>query len=77
VPSYEEHLINSQDSLQASLRMKKCLEQLSPAQKTVLTLKFYKDLSHDQIAKQLNTTKRTVYNQIYEAIKKMKRLMQD
>lgn len=72
VPSYEQLIINNQDSIQDSILIKKGMASLSPSQKTVLTLRFYKGLSYDEIAKKMGTTKRTVYNQVHDSIKKMR-----
>lgn len=72
VPSYEQLLINNQDSIQNSILIKEGMASLSPSQKTVLTLRFYKGLSYDEIAQKMGTTKRTVYNQVHDAIKKMR-----
>lgn len=72
VPSYEEMLISKQSNLQDSLRIKKILEVLSPSQKTILSLRFYKNLSYVEIAEKLDITKRTVYNQVHQALKKIK-----
>lgn len=72
VPSYEQLLINNQDSVQNSLMIQKCMACLSPSQKTVLTLRFYKGLSYEEIASKMGTTKRTVYNQVHDSIKRMR-----
>lgn len=72
VPSYEEMLINNQDSVQNSIMIKKCMASLSPSQKTVLALRFYKGMSYDEIAAKMGTSKRTVYNQVHDSIKKMR-----
>lgn len=72
IPSYEEVLISKQQSLQQSLQMKEALEHLSTSQKTILTMRFYRSMSYDDIASKLGITKRTVYNQIHDSIKKMR-----
>jgi len=73
VPSYEDALIRSQKSLQDSLNVKKALEHLSPSQKTILTMRFYRSMSYDDIAGKLDIQKRTVYNQIHDAMKKLRK----
>ncbi|GLR17783.1 DNA-directed RNA polymerase sigma-70 factor [Portibacter lacus] len=72
VPSYEELLINQQSSLQESLSVKEALSQLSKSQKTIMTMRFYRSMSYEDIAAKLGITKRTVYNQVHDAMKKMK-----
>lgn len=73
VPSYEQLLIENQKSVQDSLLIKECMASLSPSQKTVLTLRFYKGLSYDEIAIKMGSSKRTVYNQVHDSIKKMRK----
>ncbi len=71
-PSYEEALIQKQKTLQQSDAMKRALDELSPAQKSVMTLRFYRGYSYEEIAQKMGTSKRTVYNQIHDAMKKMR-----
>ena len=75
VPSYEQLLINNQKSIQDTVKIKAGLACLSPSQKSVITLRFYKGLSYQDIADKLGTTKRTVYNQVHDAVKKMRKSM--
>ncbi|MEM9916546.1 MAG: sigma-70 family RNA polymerase sigma factor [Bacteroidota bacterium] len=72
IPSYEEMLINNQEDLRTKSRLRKTFSSLSLSQKTILTMRFYKSLSYEEIADQLGITKRTVYNQIHSAIKKIR-----
>ena len=72
VPSYEDLLIKKQDSIQQSLRMKEAISHLSKSQKTILTMRFYRSMSYDDIAGKLGISKRTVYNQIHDSIKKIR-----
>ncbi len=72
VPSYEELLIKKQTNLEDSLNMKAALECLTNSQKTILTMRFYRAMSYDDIAEKLGIKKRTVYNQIHDSIKKLK-----
>ena len=75
VPSYEQKLIQSQSNLQDTLKIKAGLASLSPSQKTVITLRFYKGMSYQDIADKMGTSKRTVYNQVHDAVKKMRNSM--
>ena len=74
VPSYEDILIKRQNSLQDSIKMQNMLKKLSPSQKTILTLRFYKGLSYDDIASKLDIKTRTVYNQVHDAMKKLRNI---
>lgn len=75
VPSYEQTLIHNQQSVQDTIKIQAGLASLSPSQKTVITLRFYKGMSYQDIASKLGTTKRTVYNQVHDAVKKMRKSM--
>jgi RNA polymerase sigma factor (sigma-70 family) len=72
VPSYEDQLIENQSNIQDALVLKNLMESLTQSQKTILTLRFYKSLSYDEIAEKLGITKRTVYNHVQDAFKKLK-----
>ncbi|MEO1514712.1 MAG: sigma-70 family RNA polymerase sigma factor [Bacteroidota bacterium] len=75
IPSYEEMLINAQDNLRHKIRLKNTFSKLSLSQKTILTMRFYKGMSYEEIADQLGIAKRTVYNQIHEAIKRIRQAL--
>jgi len=75
VPSYEQKLIQNQSNLQDTVKIKAGLASLSPSQKTVITLRFYKGMSYQEIADKLGTSKRTVYNQVHDAVKRMRKSM--
>ncbi len=71
--SYEELLIRSQDDLNRQASIQKALASLSPTQRKILKLRFFEGLSYEEIASATNTSKRTVYNQIHEAIKRIRK----
>ena len=73
IPSYEDALVKKQDSIQLSIKLRHVLELLTPSQRTVLTLRFYRGLSYEEIADKMGITKRTVYNQVHDAMKKLKK----
>lgn len=72
VPSYEEILIKKQTSLQDALAMKKALNSLTSSQKNILTMRFYRSMSYEEISTKLDISKRTVYNQMHDAMKKLR-----
>ncbi|NNF35324.1 MAG: sigma-70 family RNA polymerase sigma factor [Saprospiraceae bacterium] len=72
VPSYEDLLIKSQTTIQSSIQIKKAFKVLSKSEKTILTMRFYRSMSYDEIANRLGVSKRTVYNQIHTSIKKIR-----
>lgn len=72
VPSYEEILIKKQTSLQDAIAMKKALATLTSSQKNIMTMRFYRSMSYEEIATKLDISKRTIYNQIHDAMKKLR-----
>ncbi|OIR03433.1 ECF RNA polymerase sigma factor SigK [mine drainage metagenome] len=67
--SYEDLLILIQSNQEMKLKVQKALLQLSPKQLEVIKMKFFEGKSYSEIAKKNASTARTVYNQIYEALK--------
>ncbi len=74
-PSYEELLINFQQTVDQKTSLAKALLALPDQQREMLYMRFFKELSYADIATNTGKSKRTVYNQIYEAIKKLKQSM--
>lgn len=72
VPSYEELLVNRQIDLQRGSNMRQALTTLSKIQKTIITMRFYRSMSYEKIAEKLDISVRTVNNQIYSSIKKIR-----
>ncbi len=58
-------------------RIKAALNKLTPRTKEVFTLSRFKDLSNDQIAEQLNLSKRTVETHISNALKILRNELKD
>src|SRR6266542_5715772 len=70
--SYEEYLIQTQTNLDIKNNLSRAFSHLSKREKQLLQMKFFEDLSYDEIALQCNITKRTAYNIIHEALKTVK-----
>lgn len=73
--SYEELLIAFQTTQEDKDRLQQALAKLTDQQKEVIALKFYEDLSYQQIADRKNLTLRTIYNLVYEGIRRLKETM--
>lgn len=71
-PSYETLLINFQSDITRQNDLKKALDNLPIQQKEMLNLRFYEGWSYEEIAANTGKSKQTIYNQIYQAIKKLK-----
>jgi RNA polymerase sigma factor (sigma-70 family) len=71
-PSYEDLLIAQQQADQAKLRLQQALAQLSPRQVELLELKFFEELTYEQIAERTGMTTKTAYNTVYDALKRLR-----
>ncbi|WP_442591860.1 RNA polymerase sigma factor [Pedobacter sp. AW31-3R] len=67
--SYEDQLIRIQSNQQLTKKLMKSFEKLTARQKEMLQLKFFEDLSYDEIAEKCNVTKRTAYNIVHDGLK--------
>ncbi|MFY0686745.1 MAG: sigma-70 family RNA polymerase sigma factor [Cyclobacteriaceae bacterium] len=70
--SYEALLIKNQSSIEKSLKLQESLKELSNKQLQVIRLKYFEGHTIEEIAEITSSEKRTVYNHIYEAMKKLK-----
>jgi len=72
-PSYEDLLINMQSEEAQTSKLIKAINQLPEEEQKVIKLRFFEELSYEDIAQKTGKTKRTIYNQIFSAIKKLKK----
>lgn len=63
-----ENIIQLQMEEEVKQKILKAINELSPRQKQIIILKYYENISYDEIATQLNLSLRTVYNNAFEAI---------
>ncbi len=75
VPSYEELLIAAEDGAAEKAELQEALKALSPQQFEMLKLRFYKEMSYQNIAEMTGKSKQTIYNQIFAAVKKLRKKM--
>jgi len=75
VNSYEAFLIQKETNLQVQSKLSKALKNLTPKQKEIIELRFFKGLSYEDIAEKTSTQKRTIYNQVHSAISILKKYM--
>ncbi|MEM8523461.1 MAG: sigma-70 family RNA polymerase sigma factor [Bacteroidota bacterium] len=71
-PSYETLLIHFQQEEEQQTQLQKILADLPPQQKKVLEWRFLEGFSYDEIAKKTGRSRQTIYNQIHNAIKKIR-----
>ncbi len=67
--SYETWLLQRQSDAEVRDTLRQLINRLTPQQKRVIYLKFYEQLSYDEIAALMKLNKRTVYNTCSAAIK--------
>jgi len=72
-PSYEELLINFQTESFRKRKVRQALSALPPIEKEMLEARFKKGMTYEEIAQQTKKSKQTVYNQIYTALKKLRK----
>lgn len=67
--SYEKWLIDSQLTQEQQQKLKASLEKLSARQKEAIVLKFYENLSNEEIANIMDISIQSLYNLIHSAVK--------
>lgn len=67
--SYETWLLQRQSDAEVRDTLRQLINRLTPQQKRVIYLKFYEQLSYNEIAALMKLNKRTVYNTCSAAIK--------
>lgn len=74
-PSYETLLIQQQQDQALHQTIANAISQLPDQQRQVLNMRFKEGMAYDEIASQTGKSKQTVYNQIHDAVKKMRKKM--
>jgi RNA polymerase sigma-70 factor (ECF subfamily) len=72
IPSIEELIIANQTEEINSVKLANAFKSLSPSQRQIMLLKYYDGLTYEEIAHQLNNKPRTVYNQVHDALKRLR-----
>lgn len=70
--SVETQLIEQEHSSEQIGKMEMLLNKLPKRQKEAVYLKFYQNLSNEQIAEVLGVNRQSVYNLLYEALRKLR-----
>jgi RNA polymerase sigma-70 factor (ECF subfamily) len=73
--SYEELLVAFEENEEQKEKLKLALRGLTPKQLDIIRLKYYENLSYEQIAERTSLTTRTVYNIVYEAITRLRKII--
>lgn len=75
VSSYEQILIEQEDSENSKMQIKKALEELSPRQKELIVLKYFDELTYKEISDKTGLQVDSIYKTLHEGIKKLKNLL--
>lgn len=71
-PSYEELLVALETSAEKKLQLNEALSRLSRKQLDMVRLRFFQNMSYGEIAEKEQLSQRTVYNLVYEALKRLR-----
>lgn len=74
--SHETFIIDKQEHAEKTARVIKALEQLSTRQKEIIYLKFYQNLSYEEVSDIMNINYQVARNLLSQAIKTMKKIIQ-
>ncbi|HVI48688.1 MAG TPA: sigma-70 family RNA polymerase sigma factor [Chitinophaga sp.] len=74
---YEEILINQETDHQVKAQLGKMLDLLTHRQKEFIRLRFYENLSIEEIAAKTAATPRTIYNTIHNALVRIREVYSD
>lgn len=73
IPPYEQLIIDFQEKQQLRKQLAAAIQQLPQQQKEVLELRFKRGLDYQEIAEVTGKSTQTIYNQIYQAIQKLRK----
>ncbi|HLZ89942.1 MAG TPA: sigma-70 family RNA polymerase sigma factor [Puia sp.] len=73
--SHEMVLISKQDSDEKKQRVLKAMGRLSNRQKEIIYLKYYQNLSYEEVSEIMNINYQVARNLLYQAIKSLKALL--
>jgi RNA polymerase sigma factor (sigma-70 family) len=74
--SYENQLIEGQINDEQQAKLQKALASLSENQRKVLFLKYYNQMSYDEIADLMALSVKAVYDLIYQALKSLRKIFE-
>lgn len=70
--SYEDYIIAWQNEETMKKLLRSAIESLPERQRELIQLRYYEQMSHEEIAVKTKLSIRTVYNKLHEAIKKLR-----
>lgn len=73
--SHEMFLINQDDSKEQAKKIQDALQHLSPRQKEIIYLKYYMNLSYEEVSEVMNINYQAARNLVYQSIKVLKNVL--
>lgn len=73
--SVQDKIIEDEYRLEVRRKIDKCLDELPAREKEIIYLKFYKNLSYQEISEMLGINYQSVRNSIFSSIKKMRKTL--
>ncbi|RFS19992.1 hypothetical protein DVR12_19900 [Chitinophaga silvatica] len=73
--SAEFDKISAETNSEVITQLKDALNALSPRQKELLRMKYYDNLSYEEIAERTGLSIRTVYNKTHEALQRLRKIL--
>ena len=70
--SYEDLVIAFEESTAKKEKMARALQSLSKKQIVIIRMKYFENLSYEEISTKTSLTVRTVYNTVFSAIKRLR-----
>ncbi len=73
IPSFEQILQEEEIQKEQNNKLQNALLQLGEQERKAIDLRFKEGLSYEEIAQSTGKSKQTIYNQIFQAIKKLRK----
>ena len=73
--SYESWIIEQEEQFALQENLQKAITQLPEKQQEMLKLRFQQGMEYDEIASSTGKSRQTIYNQIHEAVKKLRSML--
>lgn len=70
--SYQEILILQETNETTKVQIQQAISELSPRQKEIVVLKYFEELSYEEISKRTGLQTDTLYKTLHEALKKLR-----
>jgi RNA polymerase sigma factor (sigma-70 family) len=74
-PAHDMRLIENEHITEQHIQLNNALNQLPPRQREALYLRFYQDLSYQEVASILNVEQQSAYNIIFRGVEALRKLM--